>query len=73
MHNIDASALRANYSVLSTLASHPRVNFICSIDDINAGRLWDESIKSRFKFLFHEVTTFLSYSVYIYLLYFIYF
>jgi origin recognition complex subunit 2 len=45
VHNIDAPPLRDSKvrTLLSTLALHPRIHLIASVDNINAGFLWSSS------------------------------
>jgi origin recognition complex subunit 2 len=48
-------------SILATLAAHPSINLVCSVDSPNFPLLWDVGLKAQFKFLFHDTTTFAPY------------
>jgi len=60
IHSLDSPFLRrpAAQSLLSTLASHPKISIIASVDTPRFPLLWDISQRSRFNFLFHDATTF---------------
>ena len=64
IHSLDGESLRAerHQSLLSRLASHPRVSLVASIDHIKAPLLWDSAKVSQFNFLWHDATTFQPYS-----------
>ena len=72
VHNIDGKALRSVHAqtVLSLLADIPNVHMIASIDHILAPlckmvvetfSVWDFGHISRFRWLWHDVTTFSHY------------
>ncbi|KAF9287144.1 Origin recognition complex subunit 2 [Mortierella alpina] len=63
VHNIDGSGLRSEKSqaALSLLASCPSIHLIASIDHINANILWDTVKAARFRWVWHELTTFKPY------------
>ncbi|CAO3564391.1 unnamed protein product [Mortierella alpina] len=63
VHNIDGSGLRSEKSqaALSLLASCPHIHLIASIDHINANILWDTVKAARFRWVWHELTTFKPY------------
>ncbi|KAF9949008.1 Origin recognition complex subunit 2 [Mortierella alpina] len=63
VHNIDGSGLRSEKSqaALSLLASCPSIHLIASIDHINANILWDTVKAARFRWVWHELTTFQPY------------
>ncbi|KAF9987632.1 Origin recognition complex subunit 2 [Mortierella antarctica] len=63
VHNIDGSGLRSekNQAALSLLASCPSIHLIASIDHINANILWDTVKAARFRWVWHELTTFKPY------------
>ena len=65
MHNLDGEALRQERSqaVISRLVAHPKVSLVASIDHIRAPLLWDAARISQFNFLWHDATTFDSYTV----------
>ncbi|ORY71314.1 origin recognition complex subunit 2-domain-containing protein [Pseudomassariella vexata] len=60
LNSIDASPLRkpGMQAILAQLASHPRIQLICSADTPDFPLLWDSSLRSAFNFLFHDCTTF---------------
>lgn len=64
VHNIDGPMLRneVSQSVLSRLASHPRIHLICSMDHVNAPLLWDQNKLSNYNFIWQDTTTLLPYS-----------
>ncbi|KAJ3012459.1 Origin recognition complex subunit 2, partial [Thoreauomyces humboldtii] len=64
VHNIDGQALRSPTAqlVLSSLAAHPFVHLVASIDHINAPLLWDNVHQERYNWVWHDITTFASYS-----------
>ena len=59
VNSIDAPPLRrpAAQTVLSQLASHPRIRLLCSADTPDFPLLWDISLRSAFNFVFHDATT----------------
>jgi len=63
IHNIDGPTLRTNkvQSALASLASHPLVHLVCSIDHINAPLIWDQQCLSKLNFIWFDCTTFLPY------------
>ena len=60
VNSIDASPLRkrASQVILSQLAAHPQITFICSADTPDFSLLWDIGIRSAYNFVFHDCTTF---------------
>ncbi|KAF2087009.1 ORC2-domain-containing protein [Saccharata proteae CBS 121410] len=60
LNSIDAIALRrsATQSLLATLASHPSIHLLATADTPNFALLWDASLRSQYRFLFHDCTTF---------------
>ncbi|KAI8867313.1 origin recognition complex subunit 2 [Ramicandelaber brevisporus] len=63
LHNIDGPSLRASRTQqgFATLCSHPRVSLIASVDHLHAGLMWDTALAAKFRFVWHDVTTFESY------------
>ena len=63
VHNIDGPMLRNDTSqtILSRLASHPRIHFVCSVDHVNAPLLWDQHKLSNFNFIWQDTSTFMPY------------
>jgi origin recognition complex subunit 2 len=47
--------------MLARLATHASINLICTVDTPNFALLWDVGLKTQYKFLFHDATTFASY------------
>ncbi|KAG0056787.1 Origin recognition complex subunit 2 [Gryganskiella cystojenkinii] len=64
IHNIDGPSLRSEkvQGALSVLASCPSVHLIASVDHINANILWDAVKAARFRWCWHELTTFQPYT-----------
>ncbi|TPX62966.1 hypothetical protein PhCBS80983_g00119 [Powellomyces hirtus] len=64
VHNIDGQALRSTTAqlILTTLASHPTIHLVASVDHINAPLLWDNVQQSRYNWVWHDITTFASYA-----------
>jgi origin recognition complex subunit 2 len=65
MNSIDSIYLRKNPapSMLARLAAHPAINLVCTADTPNFPLLWDVGLKTQYKFLFHDTTTFAPYDV----------
>lgn len=65
IHNIDGEAFRdeKTQNYLSQLCSLPEIWLISSTDNINAPLLWDLFKMKNFNFLWHDLTTYKSYSV----------
>jgi len=63
VHNIDGPTLRTSkvQSTLATLAGHPLVHLVCSIDHINAPLIWDQECLSKLNLIWFDCTTFLPY------------
>ncbi|KAH6622354.1 origin recognition complex subunit 2-domain-containing protein [Boeremia exigua] len=63
LNSIDSSSLRKSPipSMLARLAAHPSVSLICTADTPNFALLWDVGLKTQYKFLFHDATTFAPY------------
>ncbi|USP78562.1 hypothetical protein yc1106_05836 [Curvularia clavata] len=63
LNSIDSSYLRKTPgpSMLARLAAHPSINLICTADTPNFPLLWDVGLKTQYKFLFHDTTTFAPY------------
>ncbi|KAK9370238.1 origin recognition complex subunit 2-domain-containing protein [Lipomyces kononenkoae] len=64
IHNIDGEVFRndRSQSALSRLASHNQVSLVATVDHINAPLLWDSAKLSALKFIWHDATTFASYT-----------
>jgi origin recognition complex subunit 2 len=65
IHNIDGQNLRTERTqlILSSLAKLPNIRLVCSIDHINAPLLWDAHHLAKFRFVWHDLTTFEHYDV----------
>ncbi|RMZ70962.1 origin recognition complex subunit 2 [Pyrenophora seminiperda CCB06] len=63
LNSIDSPHLRKTPvpSMLARLASHPSINLVCTADTPNFPLLWDVGLKTQYKFLFHDATTFCPY------------
>ncbi|KAH7386650.1 origin recognition complex subunit 2-domain-containing protein [Phaeosphaeria sp. MPI-PUGE-AT-0046c] len=63
INSIDSQHLRkvTAPSMLARLAAHPAINLICTADTPNFSLLWDVGLKTQYKFLFHDATTFAPY------------
>ncbi|KAF2679540.1 origin recognition complex subunit 2 [Lentithecium fluviatile CBS 122367] len=63
INSIDSPYLRkgAVPSILAALAAHPSINLVCTADTPNFPLLWDVGLRSQYKFLFHDATTFAPY------------
>ncbi|KAL5114111.1 Origin recognition complex subunit 2 [Pleosporales sp. CAS-2024a] len=63
VNSIDSPYLRKSPtpSMLARLAAHPSINLICTADMPNFPLLWDVGLKTQYKFLFHDATTFAPY------------
>lgn len=63
INSIDSPYLRKSPtpSMLARLAAHPSINLLCTADTPNFPLLWDVGLKTQYKFLFHDATTFAPY------------
>lgn len=63
LNSIDSVHLRrgATPSLLARLAAHPHINLVCTADTPHFPLLWDVSLRTQYKFLFHDATTFAPY------------
>ncbi|KAF2128668.1 ORC2-domain-containing protein [Dothidotthia symphoricarpi CBS 119687] len=63
LNSIDSPHLRKSTtpSMLARLAAHPSINLTCTADTPNFSLLWDVGLKTQYKFLFHDATTFAPY------------
>ena len=61
IHNIDGPCLRNDkaQTAISQIISHHNVRAICSIDHVNAPRLWTPARLHAMSMIFHDATTFL--------------
>lgn len=64
INSLDARPLRKPLlqSSLSRLASHSNLHLLATTDTLNFGLMWDTLARSRFRFAFHDTTTFAPYS-----------
>ena len=60
IHSLDALPLRRPHLqfLLSTLAAHPLVDLLATVDTPTFPLLWDISTTSKFRFVYHDCTTF---------------
>ncbi len=63
LNSIDSPFLRKSPmpSMLARLAAHSSINLVCTADTPNFPLLWDVGLKTQYKFLFHDATTFAPY------------
>ncbi len=64
LHNIDGESLRKDkyHYILGELCQISQISFICSMDNMNTPLFWNASLMANFNFIWHNVTTFASYS-----------
>ena len=62
MHNIEGKCIRKDLNKLADLSQCTKVNFIASCDHINSAIIFDNQLISKFKFLWHDLTTFRPYN-----------
>ncbi|KFX90680.1 hypothetical protein O988_08086 [Pseudogymnoascus sp. VKM F-3808] len=64
IHSLDGQPIRraATQSMFARLAGHPQISIIASTDHPSFPLLWDSSARTSFNFLFHDCTTFGTYS-----------
>lgn len=65
IHNIDGELLRNEKSqaLLALVAGLPQVWMLSTTDNINAPVLWDSEKQSRHRFVWHDITTYDSYTI----------
>ncbi|KAF9694942.1 hypothetical protein EKO04_006913 [Ascochyta lentis] len=63
LNSIDSPYLRKSPtpSMLARLAAHPSINLVCTADTPSFPLLWDVGLKTQYRFLFHDATTFAPY------------
>lgn len=63
LNSIDSPYIRKSPvpSMLARLVSHPSISLVCTADTPNFPLLWDVGLKTQYKFLFHDATTFAPY------------
>ncbi|KZM27109.1 Origin recognition complex subunit 2 [Ascochyta rabiei] len=63
LNSIDSPYLRKSPvpSMLARLAAHSSINLLCTADTPSFPLLWDVGLKTQYKFLFHDATTFAPY------------
>ncbi|KAF2824071.1 ORC2-domain-containing protein [Ophiobolus disseminans] len=63
LNSIDSPYLRKTPtpSMLARLAAHPAISLVCTADAPNFPLLWDVGLKTQYKFLFHDATTYAPY------------
>ena len=62
MHNIEGKSIRKDLNRLADVSQYTKVNFIASCDHINSAIIFDNQLLSKFKFLWHDLTTFRPYN-----------
>ncbi|KAK6464981.1 origin recognition complex subunit 2 [Scheffersomyces coipomensis] len=65
IHNIDGKSFRdeKTQNLLSQLCSVPEIWVITSVDNINSPLMWDMFKLKNYNFLWHDLTTFSTYSI----------
>lgn len=65
VHNIDGATLRVEkaQTALSLLSLCPHIHILASIDHINAPLIWDQTMLSRFSWVWHDVTLYKPYQI----------
>jgi origin recognition complex subunit 2 len=65
VHNIDGPNLRSEktQNIFSMLANCQNIMLISSIDHINSASMWDASKQFKFNFVYHDVSTFVPYTI----------
>ncbi|KAF2005456.1 ORC2-domain-containing protein [Amniculicola lignicola CBS 123094] len=63
VNSIDSPYLRKSGipAILASLAAHPSISLVCTADTPNFPLLWDVGLRTQYKFLFHDATTFAPY------------
>ncbi|EME81564.1 uncharacterized protein MYCFIDRAFT_21247, partial [Pseudocercospora fijiensis CIRAD86] len=64
IHSLDHANLRksATQTLVARLASHASISLLASCDTPNFPLLWDVSLSSQLRFLYHDATTFAPYT-----------
>lgn len=64
INSLDAPPLRRSPtpSLLAQLAANPHIHLLATCDTPNFPLLWDTTLRDQYSFLFHDTTTFESYS-----------
>lgn len=64
IHSIDALPLRKGptQTALARLASQPNIQLVATADTLNFPLMWDISLRTQYRFLFHDTTTFAPYT-----------
>ena len=63
VNSVDAAPLRRHntQSILARLASHSNIHLLATTDTPTSQLLWDGTLRSQFKFVFHDCTTYAPY------------
>ncbi|KAF2200850.1 ORC2-domain-containing protein [Delitschia confertaspora ATCC 74209] len=63
LNSLDSVPLRKSPTptLLAQLASHPSINLLCTVDTPLFPLLWDISLRTQYRFLHHDTTTFSPY------------
>ncbi|ODV82708.1 hypothetical protein CANARDRAFT_191208, partial [[Candida] arabinofermentans NRRL YB-2248] len=64
VNNIDGESLRSDkyQRFMSEISKISQVYFICTMDNLNTPLFWNSSLAANFNFIWHNVSTFKSYS-----------
>lgn len=58
INSLDHPNLRKHQSLLSQLAAHPMISLLATVDTLTFPLLWDLQTATKFRFLYHDATTF---------------
>ena len=63
VNSMDAQPLRkaSTQHILASIASHPSIQLICTVDTPTVALIWNSSLLEHFRFLFHDCTTYVPY------------
>lgn len=64
VNSVDSASLRRHsvQTLLARIAAHPNLNLLVTADTPSFPLLWDASLRDQFAFVFHDCTTYASYT-----------
>ncbi|GME74972.1 unnamed protein product [Ambrosiozyma monospora] len=64
VNNIDGESLRSDQAqyLLSELSTIPKIQLICTMDNVNTPFLWNATLLTNFNFVWHNVSTYSPYN-----------
>ncbi|GMG39411.1 unnamed protein product [Ambrosiozyma monospora] len=64
VNNIDGESLRSDQAqyLLSELSTIPKIQFICTMDNVNTPFLWNATLLTNFNFVWHNISTYSPYN-----------